>query len=399
MKHCTLTLCLILMGLLAGCGPAGRSAAMQDEIDELTAANEQLQADYDQLRVRVEELDEDLRTTGFLEPQVIYEPVTFAEGGETLQQVLDRGTLRCGVNIDAPGLGYLNADTGEITGFDVDFCRAIAAAIFGELGAVNIETIPVTSRNRFTALQSGGIEVLIRNTTWTLSRDAGLGLAFATTIFYDGQGLLVRSDSDIVTLIDLADQAICVVEDNTSEQNIVDYFAALNLNVSIVALETADAMRNAYEGGSCIAMTGDRSNLVGQRMLLDDPTEHLLLEEVMSREPLGPVVRQSDADWLDIVSWVVQCTLNAEYLGVSQSNVASQLESEDIHIQRLLGGVDELGQTLGLRNDFCYQVVAQVGNYGEIYNRNFGPDTLLKLPRGENALFLDGGLLYPLPFQ
>jgi general L-amino acid transport system substrate-binding protein len=190
-----------------------------------------------------------------------------------------------------------------------------------------------------------------------------------------------------------------VLASETAVQNVADYFAGRGLDVSIVSLQSSDALRSAYEGDSCAAMASDKSNLVGQRTLLTDPSAHELLDDELSREPLGPVVRQTDGNWFDIVSWVVQCTLNAEYLGVNQRNVDQQLASEEAPVQRLLGVTGQPGEGLGLQDDFCYQVVAQVGNYADIYTRHFGPDTPLQLPRGRNALFSNGGLHYPLPFQ
>jgi len=392
---------LILVGLflLVGCGNANESISADMRLTELEAKYQTLQERYAQARTRLEEIEADPANANTLEPVVIMEPVTFANQGNTLQLVRDRNALRCGGNADLPGFGFLDSELGEFVGFDVDFCRAIAIAIFGEHGTENLDMIPLTGRTRFTALQSGEIDVLIRNTTWTLSRDSTLGLDFAPITFYDGQGMMVRSDSEIRKLTDLAGEAVCVTGNTTSEKTIIQYYQNQALDVEIKPFNDIISLRQAYDKGVCAGMTADKSGLIGQQSLLEEPGEHQILLEDISREPLGPVVRHGDDNWLDIVTWTTQCMLNAEWLGINQSNVAELLADETLEIQRLLGQTDELGQALGLRNDFCYHIIDQVGNYADLYNRHLGPDTAFNLPRGLNALFTDGGLLYPIPFK
>lgn len=392
-------LLVLLMAFLSGCGTLPPTATADAQVVALTEENQQLQAAVAQLRTQLEEIDVSLATTGFLEPQVIVEPATFAQGGETLENVLTRGRLHCGVNINAPGLGYLDTTTNQITGFDIDFCRAIAAAIFGDGGADAVELTAVTNRSRFPVLQAGDVDVLLRNTTWTLGRDAALGINFVGPTLYDGVGMMVSEDSDIATLEALEGRTVCVVAESTAEPAVTGYYALIGDTVQVERFTDEDSARAAYEHGGCAGLAGDKTSLVGQRLLLAEPQSHIILNEEMSREPLAPAVRYDDSDWSDIVNWVFQCTLNAEFLGVNQRNVNRSLGSEDVRIQRLLGEVDQLGRGLGLNNDFCYQVVAQIGSYADIYERHLGPGTPYDLPRGLNALYTNGGILYPLPFQ
>lgn len=323
--------------------------------------------------------------------------VTFAGGGNTLRTVQERGVLKCGGNANVPGFGYLDPATGGFSGFDIDFCKAIAAAVLGNSEA--IEVVPTTGDSRFPTLQSGEVDVLIRNTTWTLSRDTSLGFDFAPVTFFDGQGMMVRRADNISSFAQLAGSTICVQSGTTTEKNLADYFALLGINYTPLVFPDAVSTREAYDSGACDGFTTDKSGLVSQQILLADPTAHVILVEDMSREPLGPLTRHGDNEWNDIVSWVVYCTFNAEFLGVNQANVDSQLGGDNPPIAGLLGESGDYGQALGLNNDFCYQVVKQVGNYADIYNRNLGPDTPFDLPRGPNALYIDGGLLYPIPFR
>ena len=325
------------------------------------------------------------------------EPITFEGGGDTLAAVRDRGVLQCGGNQSVPGFGYLNPDTNEFEGFDIDFCRAVAAAVLGDANAVEVR--PTTATERFPVLQTGEVDVLIRNTTWTISRDTSLGFDFAPTTFYDGQGMMVRSDSGIESLEDLAGGTICVQAGTTTERNLADVFRALNVEHEPVVFPDADTTREAYDSGQCDGFTTDKSGLVSQQILLSNPEEHVILDVTMSKEPLGPLVRHGDDNWFDVVKWTVNCTFEAEELGLTSENVEGALGGEDPVIQNLLGEVGDLGQAMGLENDFCYQVISQVGNYGEIYNRNLGPDTPFNLPRGLNALYTEGGLIYSMPFR
>ncbi len=320
-------------------------------------------------------------------------PVT----GDTLATVQERGTLKCGGNNAVPGFGYLDPETNEFAGFDIDYCKAIAAAVLGDSTAIEIR--PTTANERFPVLQSGEVDVLIRNTTWTISRDTSLGFNFAPTTFYDGQGMMVRADSGITSLEDLAGGTICVQSGTTTEKNLADVYRALGLEIEPVVFDDADRTREAYDAGQCDGFTTDKSGLVSQQILLADPAAHIILDATMSKEPLGPLVRHGDDNWFDIVKWTVNCTIQAEELGINSENVDDFLGGEDPVIQNLLGETGDLGLAMGLGTDFCYQVIKQVGNYEEIYMRNLGPDTPFDLPRGPNQLWTEGGLLYSPPFR
>jgi len=323
---------------------------------------------------------------------------TTVQAGQTLQIVQDRGVLNCGGNAEVPGFGYLDPDTNEFAGFDIDFCKAVAAAVLGDAEA--LEPRHTTAQERFTVLQSGEVDLLSRNTTWTLTRDTELGLNFVPTTFYDGQGMMVRKDSGIESLEDMEGATICVQQGTTTEQNLTDVFRALGVDYEPVVLADAVATRNAYDEGRCDGFTTDKSGLVSQQILLQDPEEHMILEETMSKEPLGPVVRHGDDQWFDIVKWVVFGTMAAEEYGITSENVEEMAEtSEDPVIRNLLGAEGDMGVKLGLENDFMVQAIMQVGNYGEIYDRNLGPDTPFDLPRSLNAQYLDGGLIYAPPFR
>ncbi len=320
-----------------------------------------------------------------------------AGDGQTLQTVRDRGMVKCGGNQSVPGFGYINPDTNEFEGFDIDFCKAVAAAALGDASAFEIR--PTTANERFPVLQSGEIDVLIRNTTWTLSRDTQLGADFQPTTFYDGQGMMVRKDLGISTLAELEGGTICVQSGTTTEKNLADVYRGMGVDIEPVVFDDADKTREAYDSGQCDGFTTDKSGLVSQQILLADPGAHVILEETMSKEPLGPLTRHGDNNWGDIVMWAVNCTIQAEELGIDSSNVDSFLGGDDPVIQNLLGEAGDLGAGMGVENDFCYQVVKQVGNYGEIYNRNLGPDTPFDLARGLNNLWTEGGLLYSPPFR
>jgi general L-amino acid transport system substrate-binding protein len=316
--------------------------------------------------------------------------------GRLLQTIQNRGNLVCGVHGTLPGFG--NVDTaGNYTGFDVDFCRAVAAAVLGDADAVEFR--PLTAQERFTAVQTGEVDVLIRNTTFTLSRDTSVGLDFAPVTFYDGQGMMVRQDSDIESLEDLEGATICVQSGTTTELNLGDNFRARNINFTPVVFAEADATREAYDAGQCDGFTTDISGLVASQTQLANPDEHMILDVVMSKEPLGPSVLQGDAQWADVVRWVVYATIQAEEFGITSENVDEMSESEDPNIRRFLGLEGELGDGLGLSNDFVVQIISSVGNYGEIYDRNLGPDTPFNLPRGLNQIWTEGGLHYSPPFR
>ncbi len=317
--------------------------------------------------------------------------------GNTLEAVRQRGTLRCAGNQSVPGFGYINPDTNEFEGFDIDFCRVFAVAALGD--ATKVEVRPTTANERFPVLQSGETDVLSRNTTVTISRDTSLGLNFAPVTFYDGQGMMVRSADNIESLDDLAGGTICVQSGTTTEKNLADVFRARGIEFTPVVFDDADATREAYDQGQCDGFTTDKSGLVSQQILLAVPADHIILDETMSKEPLAPAVRQGDDNWYDIVKWSIYCTFAAEEYGITSENVDSFLGGEEPVIQNLLGETGDLGVAMGISNDFCYQIVKQVGNYGEIYARNLGPDTPFNLPRGLNALYTDGGILYAPPFR
>lgn len=323
-------------------------------------------------------------------------PIAPAVAGATLQKVKDRGTLVCGVNDQVPGFGSLTS-AGDYAGFDIDFCRAIAAAIFGDPKAVEFK--PLTAQQRFTALQTGEVDVLIRNTTWTLSRDTQNGLDFGPTTFYDGQGIMVRADSGAKDLADLAGASICVTSGTTTEKNLEDAMSAAQVEYTPVVQETADTLMSTYDQGRCDAVTADRSALVSRQTTLTDPTAHEILNATLSKEPLGPAVLQGDPQWRDIVDWVVFGVIAAEELGITSKNLDESLASENPEVRRLLGLEDKLGEGLGLSNDYMVKVLQAVGNYGQIYDRNLGVETTINLDRGINTGWRQGGLLYSPPFR
>lgn len=314
--------------------------------------------------------------------------------GGTLALVQDRGQLICGVNGSLPGFSFLDSASGDVTGFDADFCRAIAAAVLGDPDAVEFR--PLDADSRQPALLSGEIDVLIRNTTWTVSRDTGWGL-FAPTTFYDGQGIMVRTADGITSFEDLEGANICVLTGTTTELNLADVFGARGIDYTPQTFGEIPQRDSAYDGGTCDAVTADRSGLVSSRTTLSNPDEHVILEEVMSKEPLGPVVRQGDDAWFNIVKWAVFATIEAEEQEITSDNVEEMVGSDNPVIARLLGSEGDLG--LGLEADWVVNVISAVGNYGEIYERNLGPGTSFELERGLNSLYTDDGLLYAPPYR
>ncbi len=318
--------------------------------------------------------------------------------GSTLQIVRDRGVLLCGGNANVPGFGYLDPDTNEYAGFDIDSCRAVAAAVLGDAEALEIRATSGT--DRFPVLQSGEVDLLSRNTTWTVSRDTSLGFNFAPTTFYDGQGMMVRKDSGIEKLEDLEGGTICVQQGTTTEKNLADVFRVLGVDYEPVVLPDSPSVTSAYDEGRCDGFTTDKSSLLSQFPMLANADDHVILEVTMSKEPLGPLVRHGDDQWFDIVKWVTFGTFQAEELGITSANVEEMAAtSEDPVVRNLLGVEGDLGQALGLDNDFMVDVIKQVGNFGEIYERHLGPDTIFNLDRGVNALWTDGGLIYSPPFR
>ena len=319
-----------------------------------------------------------------------------AAAAQTLQAVKDRGELNCGANGTLTGFGAPDA-AGNWTGFDVDFCRAIAAAIFDDPSKVKF--VPLTAANRFSALQSGALDVLSRNTSWTMSRDTELGIVFAAVNFYDGQGFLVRKSLKVNSALELNGAAICVEQETTTALNLADYFRANHMDLKTISFASADEAVKAYDSGRCDAYTTDSSALYSERLRLADPTANIVLPEIISKEPLSPAVREGDGAWAELVRWTHYAMLDAEELGVNQHNVDDMLRSAAPDIRRLLGVEGRFGQALGLSNDWAYRIVKAVGNYGESFDRNVGQDSPLKIARGLNALWTKGGLQYGLPIR
>jgi general L-amino acid transport system substrate-binding protein len=325
------------------------------------------------------------------------------EGGDLLQRVTNRGNLICGVNDAVPGFGFVTEE-GEFQGFDIDYCRAVAAGILGDAEAVEFR--PLTAEQRFTALQAGEVDILIRNTTWTSSRDGSEGARFLTTTFYDGQGMMVRSDSEFESLEDMDGATICVLSGTTTELNLASQFEARGLDFEPLSFEDNDTLQQAFQENRCEGWTSDLSQLAGVRSNWPEgqggPEALRLLDVVMSKEPLGPVVVDGQEDFADAVNWIVIATIQAEEFGITSENIDEQLESEDPGIRLLLGQPVEgeaFDPGLGLPTDFAVQVIRAVGNYAEIFDRNVGPETGLGLERGSNALWIDGGLHYPPPYR
>jgi general L-amino acid transport system substrate-binding protein len=311
-----------------------------------------------------------------------------AAWSQTLKAVKDRGQLICGANGTLAGFGLPDAQ-GNWVGFDVDFCRAIAAAIFDD--PTKVKFVPLTAANRFTALQSGEVDVLSRNTTWTMSRDTSLGIDFAAVNYYDGQGFMVRKALKVNSALELNDAAVCVQQGTTTELNLADFFRTNHMTLKTVTFATADEAIKAYDSGRCDSYTTDSS--------LTEPAANIVLPEIISKEPLSPAVRQGDDNWEDIVRWTHYAMINAEELGVSKANLEEQKKSDNPDIRRLLGVEGQFGEAMGLTNDWAYRIVKAVGNYGESFERNVGQGSALKIARGLNALWTKGGLQYGLPIR
>jgi len=317
--------------------------------------------------------------------------------GATLDDVKAKGHIQCGVSQGLPGFSNVD-EQGNWTGIDVDVCRSVAAAIFGDSEAVKYT--PLSAKERFTALQSGEVDILPRNTTWTLVRDTSLGLNFAGVNYYDGQGFMVRKDLGVTTAKELDGATVCVNIGTTTELNLSDYFRAQGMSFEAVVFEKADEVVAAYDAGRCDVYTTDQSGLYAQRIKMKDASEHMVLPEVISKEPLGPVVRHGDDQWLDIVKWAHYAMLEAEELGVNSGNVDDMRgASNNPNIRRLLGVEGDMGAALGVGNDWAYNIIKQVGNYAEAFDRHLGPDTALGIERGLNALWKDGGLQYAMPIR
>jgi general L-amino acid transport system substrate-binding protein len=324
-----------------------------------------------------------------------------APGGSVLSAVQSRGRLICGVNGGLPGFSFLEEGTGAWSGFDVDYCKAVAAAVLGDPEAVDYRAL--TTDDRGPAIQTREVDVLIRNTTWTVTRDAQWGL-FAPTTFYDGQGMMVRSEVGATSLEDLGGATICMQSGTTTELNLADAMrvAGHEDNYTASIFDNIDETYNTYESGACDAVTSDRSQLVSRRTQMANPDDHVLLDAVMSKEPLGPVTPLGDDQWFNIVKWTVFVTFEAEEQGITQANVTEMRDTSDNPVVQRLLGTDPEGQQgtlLGLSNDWVVGVISAVGNYGEIFERHVGPNSELGLDRGLNRLWRDGGLIYAAPYR
>jgi general L-amino acid transport system substrate-binding protein len=315
---------------------------------------------------------------------------------QTLKTVKDRGVLNCGSNVGLAGFGLPDAQ-GNWTGLDIDFCRAIAAAIFND--PTKVKFVPLTAQARFTALQSGEADILVRNTTWTSSRDTSLGLNFGPPNYFDGQGFIVRRSLKVNSALELNDAAVCVQQGTTTELNLADYFRANKMKLKTVAFSNSDETVKAYDAGRCDAFTTDASALYAERLRMAKPDDHMVLPEIISKEPLAPAVRHGDDQWFDIMKWVHFAMLNAEEAGVTKANVDEMLKSENPDIKRLLGTEGAFGEQLGLTKDWAYRIIKHVGNYGEIFEKNVGQGSPMKISRGLNNLWTKGGLQYGIPVR
>ena len=315
---------------------------------------------------------------------------------DTLSTTKERGKLNCGVSEGV--LGFSNKDEkGKWGGFDVDFCRAVAAATLGDPDNVNY--VPLSTKARFAALQSGEVDLLSRQTTWTQSRDTGIGMRFVGTIYYDGQGFMVKKSVGVKSAKELSGATLCTETGTTTEMNAADFFKANKIKYDIISFEKADQTIAAFNADRCDVYTTDASALYSQRLVLSDPDSSIVLPEIISKEPLGPAVRQGDERWFGIVRWTLFALINAEELGVTKDNVAAQVESDNPEVRRFLGAEGNSGETMGLDQRWVYRIVAATGNYGEMFDRNLGAGSPLKIDRGLNALWNTGGLMYAPPIR
>jgi general L-amino acid transport system substrate-binding protein len=325
-----------------------------------------------------------------------------AASAGTLDDVKQKGFVQCGVSQGLTGFSEPDSNNNW-KGLDVDFCRAVAAAIFND--PQKVKFTPLSAKERFTALQSGEIDILSRNTTWTMSRDTSAGLKFAGVMYYDGQGFMVHKSMGISSAMQLDGATVCTNTGTTTELNLADFFKANNMTYQVVAIENNDEVMKAYLDGRCDIFTTDQSGLYAERVKFANPEDHVVLPEIISKEPLGPVVRQGDDAWFNVVKWTYYALLDAEEAGVTQANVEEMRNSKDPGIQRMLGVKNEdgsaagFGTGIGLDEEWVVHIIKGVGNYGEIFERNVGKDTPLKIARGKNALWKDGGLQYAPPIR
>jgi len=321
---------------------------------------------------------------------------TTAQAGATLDSVKQKGHVQCGVSTGIPGFSSAD-DKGNWTGIDVDVCRAVAAAVLGDANAVKYT--PLTAKERLTALQSGEIDMLSRNTTWTATRDSSLGINFTGVNYYDGQGFLVTKNLGVKSALELNGASVCIQSGTTTELNLSDYFRAKKMEFQPVVFDTSDQTIKGFEAGRCDVLTSDQSQLYALRIKLADPNSAMVLPEVISKEPLGPVVRQGDDQWFNVVKWTLFAMVNAEELGITSANVDGMKTGTDPNVKRLLGTEGDIGVGMGLGNDWAYNIVKQVGNYGEMFERNVGKGSPLGIERGLNALWTNGGLQYAPPIR
>lgn len=314
----------------------------------------------------------------------------------TLEDVKARGYLACGVSAGLIGFSNPN-DAGKWVGFDVDFCHALAAAVFGDKDKVKFTSL--TNKERFTALQSGEVDILSRNTTWTFTRDVNLGLEFVGITYYDGQSFMVPVELGVQSALELDGARICIETGTTTELNLADYFRTYDMEYESVVVGTADEARANYEAGACDTYTTDASGLAATRVTLQDPLAHIILPEVISKEPLGPIVRHGDNQWSDITRWTLHVMILGEEFGITSQNVDEMAQSSNPAIRRLLGVEGDFGSQLGLSITWGDAILRQVGNYGEVFEKHLGTETLLNLERGLNGLWSDGGLLYSPPIR
>lgn len=314
----------------------------------------------------------------------------------TLDDVKRAGELRCGVSTGLPGFSQPDA-SGTWRGLDVDTCRAIAAAVLGDADAV--EFIPLNAAERFTALQSGEVDVLSRNSTWTTVRDGSLGLNFTGVNYYDGQGFMVKTDLGVTSAMELDGAAVCIQAGTTTELNLADFFRANGMTFEAIVFDTSEQTSAGFDSGRCDVLTSDTSQLAALRTQLTDPSSAMVLTDIISKEPLGPAVRQGDDAWFNVVKWVLFLQINAEEYGLSMANLDEMMSSTDPNIQRMVGTSGNLGELLGLSNDWGVQIISQVGNYADMFERNVGVNTPLGLERGLNGLWTNGGILFAPPVR
>lgn len=314
----------------------------------------------------------------------------------TLEDVQKRGSLTCGVNTGLAGFSQKD-EKGVWSGIDVDVCRAVAAAVLGDANKVQYK--PLTSKERFTALQSGEIDMLSRNTTWTHTRDTSLGMNFAGVTYYDGQGFMVSKKLGVKSAAELDGAAVCIIAGTTTELNLADYFRANNMSYKAVTFDTADQTRAGFESGRCDMLTSDQSTLYALRIGLKDPSSAIVLPEIISKEPLGPVVRQGDDAWFNIVRWSLMAMIEAEFLGINAENADTLKKTGSPAQKRLLGTEGDAGAKLGISANWSYDIVKQVGNYSDIFERNVGKGSPLNISRGINAQWNKGGILYSAPIR